>query len=112
MRVLDCDALDLVERNFIAAAFIELGRAPAFVGGPGLGVFEHAAGFEISRDPGCPENVAAELPLEPGIGGAAADHLMCPAYAVPLAAWGAARDDRRNDEGENSMTLRVPMVSL
>jgi alkylhydroperoxidase family enzyme len=31
---------------------------------------------------------------------------------VILAAWGEAKDDRGNDEGENCMSLRVPMVSL
>lgn len=29
-----------------------------------------------------------------------------------LAAWNAATDDRGNKEGENSMSLRVPMVAL
>src|SRR4051795_13472276 len=91
---------------------LEFGGARNFVHRHRLGVFERAAGFEVSRDPACPENVTAELLLGPGIGGGAADHPICPARAVPLAARGAAKDDRGHDEGENSMTLRVPMVSL
>jgi alkylhydroperoxidase family enzyme len=108
----DLDALDPTKRNFIAGAVVEFGGARNFVHRHRLGVFERAAGFEVSRDSACPENMTAELLLEPGIGNAAADHPICSARAVPLAAWSAAKDDRGNDEGENRMTLRVPMVSL
>jgi hypothetical protein len=50
----DLDALDPIERNFIADAVVEFGGARNFVHRHRLGVFERAAGFEISRDPGCP----------------------------------------------------------
>ena len=42
--------LDLIERDFVAGAIIELGRARAFVRRHSLRVFERAAGFEIGRD--------------------------------------------------------------
>jgi hypothetical protein len=41
-----------------------------------LGVFERAAGLEIGGDAGRPEDVAAELDLETGLGRAPADHLI------------------------------------
>ena len=52
--------LDLVQRDFIAGAIIELGRARAFVCSHGLSVFERAAGFEVGGDAGRAEHVAAE----------------------------------------------------
>ena len=42
---LNRDPLDLIERDFIARAVIELGGARAFVRGHGLRVFEREAGF-------------------------------------------------------------------
>src|SRR5215213_7527318 len=70
----DCDALDLIERNLIARAVVELGRARAFMRGHGLRIFERAAGLEIDGDAGCAEHVVAKLLLEPGFRGTAADH--------------------------------------
>jgi hypothetical protein len=46
--------LDLIERDFIAGAIIELGRAGAFVRGHGLCIFQCAAGVQIGGDAGGP----------------------------------------------------------
>src|SRR5690348_15274723 len=55
------DPLDLIERDLVAGAVVELGGARAFVRGHGLGVFESAAGFEIGGDASRAEHIAAEL---------------------------------------------------
>ena len=46
-RFIDRDPLDLVERNLVTRAVIELGGARAFVRRHGLCVFERAAGLEV-----------------------------------------------------------------
>jgi hypothetical protein len=56
--------LDLIERDFVAGAVVELGGARAFVRRHQLGVFEGAAGFEVGRYASCPEGVAADLDLQ------------------------------------------------
>src|SRR4051794_12365081 len=66
--------LHFIERNLITSAVVKLGRARVFMRGHGLGIFERATGLEIGSDPGRAEYVAAELLLESGLGGAAADH--------------------------------------
>ena len=48
--LLNRNPLDLIQRNLIAGAIIELGRTRAFMRCHGLRVFERAAGFEIGRD--------------------------------------------------------------
>jgi hypothetical protein len=60
--------VDLVERDLIAPAIVELGGARALVRGHGLGLFERAAGLEIGGDAGRAEHMAAELDLETGFG--------------------------------------------
>jgi hypothetical protein len=47
---LNRDPLHLVERDLVARAVIELGRARTFVRGHGLGVLQRAAGFQIGGD--------------------------------------------------------------
>ena len=49
-----------MERNLIAGAVIELRRTRAFVRGHGLRVLQSAAGFEIGRDAGGAEGMAAD----------------------------------------------------
>jgi hypothetical protein len=61
------DLLDLVERDLVAGAVVELGRARALVRGHRLGVFERAAALEVGGDAGCPEYVAAEPFLNPAL---------------------------------------------
>ena len=51
--------LDLVKRDLIASAIIELRRAGAFVCRHNLRVLEHSASFEIGRDPRSSESMAA-----------------------------------------------------
>jgi len=46
----DCDLLDFVERDLVAGAVIELGRARTFVRRHDLRVLQSAAGFEIGGD--------------------------------------------------------------
>jgi hypothetical protein len=65
---LNRNALDLIERDLIAGAVVELGGARAFMRGHSLGVFERAAGLEIGGDAGRAEHMAAELDLETGFG--------------------------------------------
>jgi hypothetical protein len=69
-----CDAsnhnpLDLIERDFVAGAIVELRRARAFVRRHELGVFERPASFEIDGDAG----VTADLDVHANLGGAALD---------------------------------------
>jgi hypothetical protein len=66
--------LDLVERDLVVAAVVELGRACALVRGHLLGVLEEAAVEQIDGDAGCSEAVAAEPGEEPGVAGAADNH--------------------------------------
>ena len=68
--VSDRHPLDLIERDLVAGAVVELGGPWAFVGGHGLGVFEGAARFEIGGDLGRPEGVTADREGDAGIQGA------------------------------------------
>src|SRR6266446_1536838 len=70
------DPLDLIERDCIAHAVVELGGARACVSGHGLCLFERAASIAVSSDAGRAEHVAAELHLEAGLGRAPANHLI------------------------------------
>ena len=54
------NALDLIERDLIVSAVIELGRTRALVRRDPLGVFEQTAVEQIYRDPRRPEGVTAE----------------------------------------------------
>jgi len=66
----------LVESDLVAGAVVKLCSARAFMRGHRLGVFERAAGLEISGDTRRSEHVAAKFPLQAGLGCAAADHLI------------------------------------
>ena len=68
------DALDLVERDLIVAAIVELGRARALMRRHLLGVLEETAVEQIDGDAGRPKAVAAEPSEEAGRAGAADDH--------------------------------------
>jgi hypothetical protein len=54
------DPFDLVERDFVARAVVELGRA-GLVRGHGLGILKGAADLEIGGDAGRPEHGYAGL---------------------------------------------------
>jgi hypothetical protein len=73
---LNLDPLDLIERDRIASAVIELGRIRAFVGRHGLDVFEGATGVEVDGDPGRPERMAVDPHLEAHRGHVALDHTV------------------------------------
>jgi hypothetical protein len=47
----DCNPLDLTERDFIAGATVEFGRAWTYMRGHGLGVLQCATGFEMGVMP-------------------------------------------------------------
>src|ERR1700722_15909069 len=68
------DPLDLIERNLIAGAIIELGRARAFVRRHRLSILQSAAGFKIGRDARGAKRVATDPNARPEIGSAALDH--------------------------------------
>ena len=68
------DPLDLIERDLIAGAIIELRRARAGMVGHRLGVFERAAVGEKIREPGRAKGMAAHVGVDAGFLGAAADH--------------------------------------
>jgi hypothetical protein len=57
---LDRDLLDLVRRDLIRGAVVELGGARGFVRGDLLGVFERAAVFEVGGNAGRAEAVATD----------------------------------------------------
>ena len=59
--------LDLIERDRITRAVLELGGARAFMRRHRLGIFQRAAGFQVGRDPGGPERMAVDPRLEAGI---------------------------------------------
>jgi hypothetical protein len=71
------DSFHLIEGDLVTGAIVKLGGPGAFMGSHRLGVFERAAGLEISGDPGRAEHVAAKLAFQSGFGRAAADHLVC-----------------------------------
>ena len=58
------DPLDLIERDRIAGAVVELGRARAFVRRHVLRVFERPAAFEVGGDPGCSKCMAPDPYLQ------------------------------------------------
>ena len=65
---------DLIERDLVACAIIELRCARTFVRGHELGVFERAAGLKVGGNSSGAEGVAADLDLRAKVGGAALDH--------------------------------------
>jgi len=71
----DGNALDLVERDLVRGAIVELGRARRLVSGDLLRVFQRTAVFEVGGDAGGAERVAADLRLDAGVLGAPADPL-------------------------------------
>lgn len=70
------DPLDLVERDGVAGAVIELGRPRAFMRCHSLRVLERAAAFKIRCDSGRAEHMAAETLREPSVGRAPAHHAV------------------------------------
>src|SRR4051794_14446580 len=91
--------LHFIERNLITSAVVKLGRARAFMRGHGLGIFERSTSLEIRGDPGSAENMAAELLLEPGFCGAAADHPIGINAVHQLAGQRAGSAARTAEEG-------------
>jgi hypothetical protein len=71
--------LYFVQRDFIAAPTIELRGARTFIRRHESGGFDRAADFQITRDAGSPEGVAADLDGQAEFSGAAAD--QCEALA-------------------------------
>jgi hypothetical protein len=69
------DPLDFVKVDLVAGAVIELGRLWRFVKRDGLGLFDRAAFFEIGRDAGGAESMAADRAGEAGGDGPALDHV-------------------------------------
>jgi hypothetical protein len=55
------DAFNLIERNLIASAVVELRGPRTFVRGHGLGVLQRATGVEISSDAGRTKRVIADM---------------------------------------------------
>jgi hypothetical protein len=98
-RPLNCDPLDLIERDLIAGAVVELGRARAFVCCHGLGILERAAGLEIGGNAGRAKHVTAELDLEPGISRAPAHHAIGVDPVHRLVGQNIGLADRRAEEG-------------
>ena len=62
-------SLDLIERDLVVAAIIELGRARALVRRHLLRVFEQTAVEQIDGDAGRPEAVTADPGEKAGLGG-------------------------------------------
>src|ERR1700722_11325011 len=58
LRISDRDPFDLIKRDLVTRAIVELGGARAFVRGHSLCVFECAAGFQIGRYAGRAEGMA------------------------------------------------------
>src|SRR5574337_793308 len=71
---LNCNPFDLIERDLVAGAVVELGRPWRLVGRDSLGVFDGAAVLQVGSDAGGPEGVAAGGRGESGFFGAALDH--------------------------------------
>jgi len=70
------DPLNLIERDLVTGAVVQLGCARAFVRGHSLGIFERAAGLEVGSNPGRAKYVAPDLSVEASFGRAPADHLI------------------------------------
>jgi hypothetical protein len=58
--VSDRDPLDLIERDFVAAAVVELGRPGRFRIGDVLATSSLPPFFGVGSDAGCPEGVIAD----------------------------------------------------
>ena len=71
---LNRDPLNLIERDLIAGAIVELGGARAFVRGHGLRVLERPAGLEIGRDARSAKSVTADFDAHAEIRGTALNH--------------------------------------
>jgi hypothetical protein len=71
---LNCNPFDLIERDLIASAIVELRRARAFVRGHGLRVLERSAGLEIGRDTRRAKCMTSNLDAHAEIRGAALNH--------------------------------------
>jgi hypothetical protein len=54
-------SLDLIDRNLVVGAVVEIGRLRAFVVSDLLGVLDGAADFEIGGNSGRPEGMVAEF---------------------------------------------------
>src|SRR5207245_1900338 len=76
-RLLQNNPLDLIERDLVVAAIVELGRARAFVRSHLLRVLDETAIDQIDGDAGRPEAVAAEPSEQSGLFGTANDHAPC-----------------------------------
>jgi len=71
---LDRNPFDLIERNLVACAIVELGRTGAFVRGHGLGVFQRAAALKVGRNPRGAKCVTANPTFHAEFGRAALNH--------------------------------------
>jgi hypothetical protein len=109
--VLNHNSFDLIERDFVAGAIVELGRARAFVRGHGLRVFQRAPGFQIGSDARGAESVAADPDPRAEIGGAALNHApgVNPVHGRGGKRAGAA--GRGAEEGLLSIS-RMPAASI
>src|SRR4051812_11792994 len=85
--------------NFIAGAIIELCRTRALICGHSLSIFQRSASLKIRGDAGHAEDVTTELLLEPGLGGAAADHPISVDAVHRLAGERAGSAARGTEEG-------------
>ena len=74
---LNRNPVDLVERDLVARAVIELGGARAFVRRHGLSVLQRASRLQIGRYPRSAERVTADPDGHAELGGAALDHPVC-----------------------------------
>jgi len=67
----DSDLLDLIERELIVGAIVELGGAWTLVCSHGLGVLQRTAVIQVCGDTGRAEGMVANLGWDAGIGRAA-----------------------------------------
>lgn len=73
---LNHDPLDLVERDRVPGAVVELGGLRAFVRRHRLRVLQRAARVQVDGDPGGPKRMAIDPALQAHRGGAALDHAV------------------------------------
>ena len=73
---LNRDPLHLLEGNLITGPIVELGSTRAFVRGHSSRILKRTAGFEVSRNAGRLEHVAAELAFQACLASAAPDNLI------------------------------------
>jgi hypothetical protein len=71
---LDHNPLDLIERDDVGRAVVELGSARALMRSHRLRVFERSAGFEIGGDARGAEGVTTDFDLQACVGRSTADH--------------------------------------